>query len=675
MSKYPIHLAVLILSCLSSIAQDKPDIKFNHVVPEDLSVEKLKVDTSYGAVIIADIGSSSFEGNNKGWFSLIYKHQRRIKIINKKGFDLASVEIPLYISSKSNSEEKLDAIKASTYNLENGVVVETKLGKDAVFKDKQDKNHVVKKFSMPAIKEGSIIEYSYTINSDFLFNLQPWIFQGSYPRVWSEYQLDLPNFFEYVVLAQGYNAFDIKTKKERIANYSVNGQGDALSGRSENFTIPSTNTLTRWVMKNVPALKEEKFTTSLDNHISKIEFQMSAQQFPNSQRRDIMGTWNSVSEALMKDEDFGEKLDKDNSWLNDDINILRVGNNHGKLEEAQKIFAFIKNKIKCTGKHGIYLSMSLKEVFKNKSGSVADVNLLLIAMLKHENIAASPVILSTRANGVTNEFYPLVNRFNYVICKADIDGVSYFLDASKPFMGFNKLPEFCLNGPARIIGEGSLPVYFYADSVKEAKMTNVMLFNDEKIPGKWGGTLTTSWGYYETCDMKQKFLDNGKEAFEKKLRESYTGEFSIDDIKFEDEKNDDVSIRMSHNLTIDGNDNSNVIYFNPMIKEGYKENLFPAAERKYPVEMPYQMDEIYIFQIEIPEGYLVDEIPKSAKVSLNDGDGFFEYIISKSGSSILLRSRIKLNKATFLPEDYETLRNFFDYIVKKHAEQIVFKKK
>ena len=61
---------------------------------------------------------------------------------------------------------------------------------------------------------------------------------------------------------------------------------------------------------------------------------------------------------------------------------------------------------------------------------------------------------------------------------------------------------------------------------------------------------------------------------------------------------------------------------------GYKENLFAAAERRYPVEMPYQIDENYNFQIEIPEGYLVDEIPKSAKVSLNDGEGFFEYLIS-----------------------------------------------
>ena len=674
MNKFYILWMIPVFLCFTLLAQDKPPIKFNHVLPEDFSIANLKADTSYGALIIADVGSSSFEGNNKGWFSLIYKHQRRIKIINKKGFGLASVEIPLYISTKSNAEEKLESFRASTYNLENGIVTETKLDKDEIFKDRQDKNHVVKKFTMPAIREGSIIEYSYTINSDFLFNLQPWSFQGAYPCVWSQYELDLPDFFEYVFLVQGYNLFDVKTNKSRTTTYSVRQVVDGLTSRSETYSIPATNKLSRWVMKNVPALKEEKFTTSLDNHISKIEFQMSGQQFPNSAHRDILGTWASLSESLLKDEEFGEKLDRDNPWLNDDMKLIRTGTT-SKLEEAKKIFAFVKNNIKSNGNHGIYLSTGLKETFKNKNGYAADVNLLLTTMLKHENIEATPVILSTRSNGLTNEFYPLINRFNYVICKADIDGASYFLDAAKPYFGFNKLPSYCLNGPARIIDKNCNAAYFYADSTKESKMTSVMLFNDEKKPGKWSGTLNTFLGYYESSDIRQKITDKGKEAFEKKLKESYSGDFSIADIKYEDENNDELAIKMSHEITINGEGNSSVIYFNPMLKEGYKENLFTAAERRYPVEMPYQMDEIYNFQMEIPEGYVVDEIPKSAKVSLNGGEGFFEYLISKSDNIIMLRTRLKLEKVTFLPDDYETLRNFFDYVVKKHAEQIVFKKK
>jgi hypothetical protein len=78
--------------------------------------------------------------------------------------------------------------------------------------------------------------------------------------------------------------------------------------------------------------------------------------------------------------------------------------------------------------------------------------------------------------------------------------------------------------------------------------------------------------------------------------------------------------------------------------------------------------------MEIPKGYKVDEIPKSTRVKLNENDGMFEYLVSASNGRIQLRSKLAMNKATFAPDDYETLREFFGHIVKKHAEQIVFKK-
>jgi hypothetical protein len=79
--------------------------------------------------------------------------------------------------------------------------------------------------------------------------------------------------------------------------------------------------------------------------------------------------------------------------------------------------------------------------------------------------------------------------------------------------------------------------------------------------------------------------------------------------------------------------------------------------------------------MEVPEGYTVDEMPKGAKVLFNDTEGFFEYLLQRNGDNIQFRSRIKLNKANFKPEDYATLRDFFAFIVKKQSEQIVFKKK
>ena len=77
----------------------------------------------------------------------------------------------------------------------------------------------------------------------------------------------------------------------------------------------------------------------------------------------------------------------------------------------------------------------------------------------------------------------------------------------------------------------------------------------------------------------------------------------------------------------------------------------------------------------MPDGYVVDELPKSTKVKFNDDEGIFEYLVSSSDGIIQLRTRISLAKANFPPEDYEGLRDFFSYVIKKQAEQIVFKKK
>jgi hypothetical protein len=55
----------------------------------------------------------------KAAFSLLFKHFKRIKVLNKKGFDAGTIEIPLYFNW--NKEEKgtnLKAVKERKYDIE-----------------------------------------------------------------------------------------------------------------------------------------------------------------------------------------------------------------------------------------------------------------------------------------------------------------------------------------------------------------------------------------------------------------------------------------------------------------------------------------------------------------------------------------------------------------------------
>ncbi|HEV8284220.1 MAG TPA: DUF3857 domain-containing protein [Chitinophagaceae bacterium] len=663
-------ILILILPILISttiFSQNKVSVKFGKVSPEDFSNKIYSIDSNASAVVIAEVGSSEIVGNSKGWFSLEFKHYRRVHILNKNGYEEANVEILLY--TNGSAEENLDNVKAVTYNLENGKVVETKLDKSGIFKDKIDRNRVVKKFTLPNIKEGSIIEYEYIVRSDFLFNLQPWAFQGSSPVLWSEYNLRLPEFLGYVFLTQGYRKYDINERKDNRSSFRVSDSRGA--GATESVSFDASVTDYRWVMKNVPALKEESFTSTLKNHIAKIEFQLSDYRYPLTPRN-IMGTWAKLSEDLLHAEYFGNSLDKNNGWLGDVMNPLLVGTKDN-LEKAKRIYAYVRDNLTCTSHNGTDLDQSLKNILKTRNGTVAEINLLLVAMLKYANIQADPVLLSTRSHGYTYSIYPILEKFNYVICDASINGQNYFLDASEPRLGFGRLTPKCYNGHARIINPEATPLEFSSDSIMEKKMTSIILTTNEK--GELTGTLQQLPGYFESHEIREKVKEKGKDEFFKEIKKAYGQDADLINPRMDSLDNLEENVAIGYDFKLN-QEKEDIIYINPMLAEGWKTNPFKASERFYPVEMPYGIDETYIFNMVLPTGYVVDELPKPIRVKLNEeGDGEFEYLISDSGGTISFRSRIKLKRAFYLPEEYEMLREFFNLVVKKHNEQIVLKKK
>lgn len=660
--------AVLCLFLSQSFAQEKSKIKFGKVTAEDFKQNVYNLDSSANAIVIADIGSTEITGNTKGSFSLEFKNYRRAHILNKNGYDLANVEIRIY--TDGSAEEELRSLKAVTYNLENGKVVETKLEtKSAVFKDKINKNLVIKKFTFPNIKEGSIIEYEYKLNSDFIFNLQPWDFQSEYPCLWSEYNVSMPEFYYYVTLTQGYQPFYIQDRKDRRDNFTVTDNNSTGATDRSNFSAGVTDF--RWVMKDVPALKEESYTSTIDNHLSRIQFQLAELRDPFIPKQ-IMGTWQKACEALLKDEDFGYSLNRDNGWLNDVMDEATQGAKTD-LEKARTIFAYVRDNLTCTNHNRKYLEKPLKAVLKARNGNEAEINLLLTAMLLKAGFSADPVMLSTRSHGYAYALYPLMDRFNYVISRLNIDGKYYYLDASQPRMGFGRLGYESYNGHARVINETATPVDLRADSLLEGKLTSVFIVNDEK--GNLTGSMQQAPGYYESYSLRNRIKDKGTEQLFADIKKAFNADIEIIEPSIDslDKYDQPLGIRYKFDLKTEGED---IIYFNPMFGEAWKENPFKSAERTYPVEMPYTIDETYLLRLDVPKGYVIDELPKQIMVKLNEeDDGLFEYRLSESNGSISLRSRIRLKRAFFMPDEYEMLREFFNFVVKKHSEQIVFKKK
>ncbi|HMK26090.1 MAG TPA: DUF3857 domain-containing protein [Chitinophagaceae bacterium] len=666
-----LFFATLLLTASVALSQSVPAIKFGKITEADFKNKVYAIDTGANAVVLADIGSTQVKGSKNGWFSLEYKYLMRIHILKNSGYDKATVEIPIY--REGELEEELSDLKASTYNLENGKVVETKLNtKTSLFKEKINKNKVIQKFTLPNVKEGSIIEYEYRLTSDFLFNIQSWTFQGDIPSLWSQYTVSIPQFLHYTLIPQGNLSYYLNDRKDKDGSYMVvNKREVGYETKEERIQISCGISDFRWAMKDIPAFKEEPFTSSPGNYVAKLEFQLAGYLAPLTEEK-ILTTWPDMTKRLLKQEDFGIQLENAADWLPVMMKPLVQGAT--QTEIAKRIYNYVRDNFTCTDYSQLWIEESLKKTAETKKGGVAEINLLLTAMLRYARIAADPVILSTRDHGFVYERYPVVRRFNYVICQAKVDGKEMLLDASRPRIGFGRLHYNCYNGQARVVNEDATILNLKPDQLTENRQTSIFIYNEPN--GKWTGHVSKLYGYYASDKIRQKISADGNAGLIKELNTEYGSELKIDSLRVDSLLNTDQPVTVYYAIKQENEQEGDILYVNPVLGEHFTQNPFKSADRQYPVEMPYKLNELYSLSMEIPEGYMVDELPKPVTVKMNtDDDAVFQYKISKTEKNVYLNYKLEINQPFFYPAEYNSLREFFNNVVAKLDEQVVFKRK
>jgi hypothetical protein len=675
--KYALLCVLITTFCFSITAQDAP-IKFGKIDIADLQMKVYPKDTSAEAVVLGDIGRAYFTYTDSEGFQVVYERIRRVKILKKSGYDWATVKVPLFISKNNKGKEDLYDLKGFTYNVENGQIIKEKLEKESIFLDKQDDNHSNKRFTFPKIKEGSIIEYSYKIKSDFFYNFRDWTFQSSIPVVWSEFSATVPDYFSYRQLMQGYEPLAVNELQNGQFSLTLT-QAGSFDERSGSRTPPSSENIStvaknfRWAMKDIPAIREEPFMTTINDYVSKIEFELSSTQFPGSGFKSYANGWESLNARLLENESFGGQLNRA-SFLKDMVTLIKV-NSKDSLQQISMAYNLIKKSMTWNDAKTFYIDSNLKKALEAKTGNVADINMLLVVLLRELGYDANPVILSTRDNGRISDNTVLLSKFNYVIAQVGLGGKDLFLDATASQTPVGILPIRCLNGQGRLISKNS-PRWIKLKStskLSETIMSNFTLNAD----GNAKGDLSVAHLGYSNINERKKYQKDGKDKYVEAYKKD-NANWKIE--KTEIQNVDDITVPFvaKHDLTV--NDFSTVagdkIYFNPVMYNAQKENPFKNPDRKFPVDFGALVEENFVATYTIPEGYVVEEIPKGAKVSLPDDGGRFTYFIGVGEEGkISISSRIQLKKAMYFAEEYETLRTFYDQIVQKHAEQIVLKKK
>lgn len=648
-------LAVMLVGITFPAFAQHTEMKWGKIDQQDLEMKVYAADTAAEAVILGDYGEVYFTYNNEKGFQLNVKHHMRIKILKSAGLDWANLEIPLYKSVVN--KEKILSIKGAAYNLVNGKVEVTKMSKDSKFKEGASERVDIMKYTVPNVKEGTVLEYEYLKLSDFVYELETWVFQSTIPCRWSELDLRVPEYFTYKHFLGGYHQPKINESKP------VNGHINGLNFKQTNY---------RWVMADLPALKHENYVTSLTDYASKMEFELKYVQFPNGILKSFSTDWETLSKKFLEDSRFGGELKKQRQTA-DLVAKLTAGKTKQE-EKVNSLYTYLQQHVKYNGSERVYASKNFKETLEKKAGSAAEINLLLVAMLREAGLTANPVIISTRSHGQVNPVIPLEKNFNYVICQLSLEGGgTMLLDATEVFLPAGMLPYRCMNGQGRLIAENATDWVLLLNKEKYQNSITAKLSLSKE--GVMTGTLSNmSDGYTAVSTRKELFQDGEDKYLEKKA--GVKTNWTIQELKFTNQ--DNINEKLEELVKLEIRDKAMVAgdkMYVSLLPEGVEEqNPFKMDTRLYPVNFGCPTEKMLMYEIELPQGYAVEQLPQTAVVTLPDKSAIFRYNVAQMGNKLSVTSIMHIKKPMYMPEEYEHLKQFYQLMLSKQNEQVVLRK-
>jgi len=646
--KYTI-LCIFLLLIIHVQSQSNFNANDYKVSNSDLLLAKYEKDSLANALVIYEFGKSHIDDKN---FDLIFEFKQKLKILNRNGFDKADITIYLY--NTRSSKETIDDIFATTYNIEGGKVTSVKLEKNQIFKEKYNENYTLVKFSMPNIKPGSVITYSYKINSPFIYKYKPWRFQSNIPKLYSEYQASIPGNYEYNIKLVGELKLD--KNEHSIKKHCVNGGNGATADCLE----------TTYVMKNIPAFIDESFMTTQDNYLSRVDYELKVIKRFDGTIDNITKTWKTTDKELEVDPNLGKQMKKKGiikKLLSNDILIEK-----NQLEKSKSIFEFVQNNFIWNGKFNIFKDVSIKELLKVKKGNVSEINLLLYNLLKEQNINVTPVLLSTRNNGFPTKIYPVISDFNYIIIQTIIDGEKYYLDATNKYLDFGELPFRCLNQYGRLLNfkNGSEWVSIQAKKTS-VKQYNVNLNISDSLIIK--GNVNLKATGYHALPMKSNYYNNPVDYFNLYKKTHPDIEFSNFKIKNESKNSflfeELFDIKMETELIGDN------LYINPFIFNFFDTNPFKLQERTYPIDFGYKDSYLYSLKFDIDKEIEIVDIPKEVLYKLPHNKGQVILKSLKNNNTIRIYFKFDFREPIYDSSYYKTLKEYMSKVIDVQRNSLI----
>ena len=665
---------VFIFFILYSIAICSQTYKFGKVTKEELSEKSFAEYPSANAAILYAERKTNFEYSEEDGFYIKTEYYSRIKIYNQEGYDYATQKLYLYYNSASTKEEAL-FFKGMTYNLENGKIIKTKLAKNDIFEERLNRFYFVKKFTMPNLREGSVIEWKYTIVSPFKGRLDEIELQANIPIKKLKARVAIPEYYSYNILPKGYSHIPISNdKRQKTLTFggferTPVGSLGVTKSKMNASTVTYDEHISLIEMSNIPPLLDEAYSGDIDNYRLGLTYELSYVDYPGYSLKTFAESWETVVKNIYSSQYFGNQLDKTKHFAEDLPAVI-----DGKIAQSEKmtaIYQFVKSKIKWNGVMGYYSYDGTKKAYKEGLGNTADINLNLIAMLRSAGLDANPVLVSTISNGIP--MYATKHGFNYVVAAVKLSENTLLLDATEKYAVPNVLPEKTLNFRGRIVypdGKSKwIDLFSKSRSIKKtvvnAKFNELGFEGNARI--QYSNRFALKFRLDAISDEKEALIDQIEEEIDEveiiDARLSNLENLSkdvIETIKFESESfYEEIADK---------------IYISPSLFLQIDENPFVSEERNFPIFYNTPWATVNTINMSIPESYSVESIPENAEYLLPNDIGLFQSMIVQKGQVLKITTSFVINEPVIDSANYQDLKEFYNLVIKKQAEKIVLVK-
>jgi hypothetical protein len=658
-----IFLFLLVISCQKLTAQ----YNWGEASPSLFEVKSCSFDTAANAMVLYDKQSIYFK-YEEGDFYTYYSRYKRTQVLKKAGFDEGNMNI--YYYSKSNIESIM-SIDAQTLNIdEKKSIKATKVNAKSIFYEKESDVMSVAKIVYPDVRVGAILEVSYVIRSKSIRFLNDWYFQSSIPSLKSVLKIKIPSFFEYTSLLRGKIPLSSNTSNsvyEKWPSHLLGLQNDG-TGLAEVGCIESVYTI-----DNLPAMYKEGFVGNIKDYYTRMEFYLSKVKMPYQAERTYSDSWDEIANELNKSGSFGLLLGSGNGAQAKAAKAIAGEVTGSKIDLTRAIFKDLQTKVKWNGIERLYPNGNLAKTYSGGVGNSADLNMLLVDMLREAGIKADPLLLRSKSLGKIQKLLPEFSQFNHVIAFVEIDSTKLYLDATNKFLPMGAPAPNSLNyyGFRLAPGKGEWIDIIPISNANTSIVSKVSLSSE-------GVTMSKSQiqaSDYEAVPLRVALNREESEKVVVEKEFSVDPSFSLGVCSSSNVEDPYSKLKINAEaISIAKSDMTSVVYVNPFPVRIRTENPFKLKDRTYPICFSYPFSESVKVSFEIPEGYNVVEMPKSVEQRTEDGSLFFRLVVERIDKYIQFNGTLTVDKAEYSPEWYEAIKSIYGKSIDAYNSLIVLEK-